>query len=216
MKPQLSADDRENQNARRRRAWNKQAPKYDKQIGWFERRILGEDNRGWACSRAEGNVLEVAVGTGLNLAHYGPAVRLTGIDLSPLMLEIARNRAAELNKSADLREGDAHHLPFEDRSFDSVVCTFSLCNIPDVELAISEMNRVLKPDGRLILVDHVRSTSKLVYVIQKMIELISVRIDGDRMTRRPLEQVTTSGFEIVEQERFRFGGIVERVAARKR
>src|SRR5687767_12935722 len=103
----LSEEDQERQNRRRIRAWNKQAAKYDKQIGWFERRVLGTDNRHWACSRAQGEVLEVAVGTGLNLPVYGPHVRITGIDLSPAMLEIARRRAADLEKSVDLREGDA-------------------------------------------------------------------------------------------------------------
>lgn len=215
MARRLSASEREKQNARRRRAWDKQAPRYDKQIGWFERHLFGEDNRTWACSRAQGDVLEVAVGTGLNLSAFGPDVRVTGIDLSPAMLDIARRRAAELGKPVDVREGDAHNLPFADESFDSVVCTFSLCNIPDLPQAVSEMKRVLRPGGRLILVDHVRSTSHPVLWIQKLIEFFSVRIDGDHMTRRPAAHVREVGFEIKEQERFRLGGIVERLLAVK-
>ena len=62
----LSITDREQQNARRKRAWDKQAARYDKQIGWWERRLFGQDNRDWACSRADGDVLDVAIGTGLN------------------------------------------------------------------------------------------------------------------------------------------------------
>jgi ubiquinone/menaquinone biosynthesis C-methylase UbiE len=212
---QLSDDDRSKQNVRRRRAWDKQAAGYDRQIGWFERHVLGNDNRAWACSRARGDVLEVAVGTGLNLPTYPPDVRVTGIDLSPAMLEIARARATEAGREVDLREGDAHSLPFPDSSFDTVVCTFSLCNIPDIERAVDEMKRVLKPEGRLVLVDHVRSESRPVYLAQKLIELISVRIDGDRMTRRPLDQVLAHGFDVRERERFRWGGIVERVFAVK-
>jgi ubiquinone/menaquinone biosynthesis C-methylase UbiE len=202
------------QNARRRKAWDKQAPKYDKQIGWFERHLFGEDNRPWACSRARGDVLEVAVGTGLNLPFFAPDVRLTAIDLSPGMLDIARKRAADVGRNVDLREGDAHNLPFPDGSFDSVVCTLSLCNIPDVDRAVAEMKRVLRPGGRVVLVDHIRSSSKVVFAIQKLIEFVSVRIDGDRMTRRPSEQVEAQGFEIEERERFRWG-IVERLAATK-
>lgn len=215
MRGSLSDQDREKQNARRRRAWDKQADQYDKRIGWFERRVLGEDNRAWACRRARGDVLEVAIGTGLNLASYAPDVRLTGIDLSPEMLTIARKRAADLGRDVDLREGDAHNLPFDDESFDSVVCTYSLCNIPDIDRAVAEMHRVLKPGGSLILVDHIRSEAKPVLWIQKLIELISVRVEGDYMTRRPFDQVSAHGFEITERDRFRWGGMVERLAARR-
>jgi SAM-dependent methyltransferase len=85
----LSTTERNLQNARRRRAWDKQAARYDKQIGWWERLLFGQDNRAWACQRADGDVLEVAIGTGLNIAFYDPAVTLTGVDLSPAMLDIA-------------------------------------------------------------------------------------------------------------------------------
>jgi ubiquinone/menaquinone biosynthesis C-methylase UbiE len=185
-------------------------------MGWAERHILGPDNRRWACSRARGDVLEVAVGTGLNIPHYAPDVRLTGIDLSPEMLDIARRRARELERPVVLVEGDAHELPFADASFDSVVCTFGLCEIPDVPRALSEMNRVLRPRGRLLLVDHVRSNSRAVYLIQRMIDPLSVLLLGDHMTRRPSEEVRAQAFEINERERFRWGGIVERLAAAKR
>lgn len=210
----LPVDEREQQSARRKRAWDKQAKRYDKQIGWWERRVLGQDNRSWACSRADGDVLDVAIGTGLNLPFYDSGQKVVGIDLSAAMLDVARQRAEEVDRDVELREGDAHDLPFDDESFDSVVCTFSLCNIPDLGRALDEMHRVLRADGRLILADHVRSSVTPIYWLQKGIEVISVRIDGDRMTRRPSEAVEQHGFEITERERFR-GGIVERLAATK-
>lgn len=209
-----SSHDREKQNARRRRAWNKQAVRYDKQIGWWERRLFGEDNRAWACSRASRDVLEVAVGTGLNIPLYDPEARVTGIDLSPAMLEIAHRRALEAGRDVDLREGDAQDLPFDDGSFDSVVCTFSLCNIPDPEVAMAEMHRVLRDGGRLILVDHIRSSVTPIRWLQKAVEVVSIRIDGDHMTRRPSEHVERHGFRITERERFA-RGIVERLVAVK-
>ena len=207
--------ERDRQNARQRRAWDKQSASYDKQIGWFERHVFGVENRPWACRNARGDVLEVAVGTGLNLPFYDTAARVTGVDLSPAMLEIARKRAADLGRDADLREGDAHELSFPDDSFDSVVCTFSLCNIPDIDRAVDEMKRVLKLGGRLVLVDHIRSAIRPVYWAQKAIEFVSVRVDGDHMTRRPLESVQARGFTVEATERFKWGGIVERVLATK-
>jgi SAM-dependent methyltransferase len=88
-----------------RRIWEKQAPSYDRNAALWEK-ILFEDGRRWVCSRTHGEVLEVAIGTGLNLAFYPEAVvRLTGVDLSPAMLEIARQRARKLGIEVDLREG---------------------------------------------------------------------------------------------------------------
>jgi ubiquinone/menaquinone biosynthesis C-methylase UbiE len=83
----------------------------------------------------------VAIGTGLNLSFYAADVRLTGIEWSPAMLDIARRRARDLNHGADLREGDAQELPFPDASFDTVVCTLALCAIPDDRAAVAEMTR---------------------------------------------------------------------------
>lgn len=202
-------------NERVRRSWSKRAPKYDKSIGFFERRLFGRSHREWACQKAAGKTLEVAIGTALNLPHYPEDVELTGIDLSPEMLEIARGRAAQLGKSLDLHEGDAHKLPFEDESFDTVVCTYSLCNIPDPQQAVNEMQRVLKPGARLILVDHIRARSKPVYWLQKAIELLSARLEGEHMTRRPADQVVAGGLAITERERMAASGIVERLVAIK-
>ena len=198
----------------RRKAWAKLAPRYDKQIGFFERKVLGEEHRQWACSQATGETLEVAIGTGLNLPHYPTDLPLTGIDLTPEMLEIARDRAAALGRQVDLREADAQALPFEDASFDTVVSTYSLCNVPDEVKAIDEMKRVLRPGGRLILVDHVRSAVRPILWIQKVWELVSVRIDGDHMTRRPLVHVKEAGFEVETRDRMR-AGILERLVASK-
>jgi ubiquinone/menaquinone biosynthesis C-methylase UbiE len=212
---QLSDAERERQNSKLRQVWDKDAAGYDKKIGWFERRVFGSDNRAWACSRLRGQVLEVAVGTGLNLPLFPSDTHITGIELSPAMLEVAKKRAAELERDVDLQLGDAHKLPFADESFDSVLCTFSLCNIPDVDLAVSEMKRVLKPGGRLILVDHIRSSVKPVYWFQKALELLSLRYEGDHQTRRPLDQVRAHDFDIEERERFKLG-VVERLVAVKR
>lgn len=200
-------------NELRRKAWAKQAAAYDKRIGFFERRVFGPQHREWACSRATGRTLEVAVGTGLNFTLYPSEVELTGLDLSAEMLGIARQRARDLGRAVDLREGDAHALPFDTESFDAVVCTYSLCNIPEPRLAVAEMKRVLRPEGKLILVDHIRSSVKPLFWFQKALELPSRRLEGEHMTRRPLEYVKAAGFDVIERDRMGPGGIVERLVA---
>ncbi len=126
------------------RYWDKHSRSYDRQMGWLDR-VLFADTRRWVCGQASGQVLEVAVGTGLNLCHYPDGVQLTGIDLSPAMLRIAHQRAAQLGRTVDLRLGDAQALEFPDACFDTVVCTFSLCAIPDHRRALTQMIRVLRP-----------------------------------------------------------------------
>ncbi len=207
-------DELERRNDKVRRSWAKQAPRYDKSIGFFERRVLGSEHRQWACSRATGDTLEVAIGTGLNVAHYPEEVKLTGLDLSPEMLAIARERTSGLTREVDLRQGDAHRLPFEDNTFDTVVCTYSLCNIPDARLAVTEMKRVLRPGGKLILVDHIRSAVKPIFWLQKAVEFFTRRLEGEHMTRRPLEYVKAEGLAVQERNRLR-AGVVERLVVVK-
>ena len=202
---------RDDETERLRRIYERDAPRYDRQIRFFEKVLFG-DGRRWVCSQASGRVLEVGVGTGRNLPFYPRDVELTGIELSPAMLAIARARARELGRVADLREGDAQAMDFSYGSFDTVVCTLSLCCIPDVRKAVAEMKRVLRPAGVLLLLDHVRSSLLPVLWIQRLLEPLSFRFEGDYLTRRPLEQVATEGFHIERRERMKWG-IVERVRA---
>lgn len=198
---------------RLRRYWDKHARSYDKEMGFFDRHLFG-DTRAWICSQAVGEVLEVAIGTGLNLPHYPQDVRLTAIEWSPAMLGRARQRAADLGMQADLREGDAQALDFAAGSFDTVVCTFSLCSIPDHQRAVAEMVRVLRPDGVLLLADHVAASAWPARAVQRMLELITVPLGEEHFLRRPIEQVREHGLVIERHDRFKIG-IVERLTARK-
>jgi ubiquinone/menaquinone biosynthesis C-methylase UbiE len=198
---------------RLRRYWDKHSRTYDREMRFMDRVLFG-DTRSWICSRATGNVLEVAVGTGLNLQHYAPETSLTGVDFSPEMLAKARRHAADLGMSVDLREGDAQALDFPDASFDTVVCTFSLCAIPDEQRALAEMHRVLRPGGRLLLADHVASSARPARAIQRLLELVTVPLGGEHFLRRPMRLTADVGFEVDERERFKLG-IVERGVLRK-
>ena len=195
------------------RYWDKKSRGYDREMRFMERLLFG-DSRDWACSQASGDVLEVAIGTGLNLDAYPSDIRLTGIDLSEPMLAIARTRAAELGRDVDLRQGDAHALPVADATFDTVVCTFGLCAIPNIDTALDEMTRVLRPGGRLILVDHVASSSRIARGVQRAIEVITVPMASEHFLRRPLTKVKRLPFKIERAERFKLG-LVERIVARR-
>jgi len=203
----------ETPTALQKRVWDKAAPSYDRQIAFFER-IQFAAGREWLGARARGRVLEVAIGTGLNLPHYPADVTITGIELSPAMLAIARQRATDHGRDVDLREGDAEHLPFEDGSFDTVVCSLSLCTIPSPQAAVAEMRRVLAPGGRLLLLDHIGSTWPPIYAAQWLVERITIRAAGEHFTRRQLPLVKAAGFQIVETERL-LAGTVERIHAVK-
>jgi ubiquinone/menaquinone biosynthesis C-methylase UbiE len=196
---------------RQQRAWRKHAASYDRKVERAERTML-DGSREWVAARARGRVLEVAVGTGRSLPYYSRDVSLVGIDLSPEMLAIARTRAAEARVDADLRQGDAEALPFEDSSFDTVVCALALCSIPRPQVALGEMARVVAPGGSVVLVDHTRSDRAIVFAGQWLMERFTIPIEGEHLTRRHRAEVEAAGLEVVEHERLR-SGAVERIRA---
>jgi ubiquinone/menaquinone biosynthesis C-methylase UbiE len=193
--------------------YNRSARQYDATIRLFER-VLFADGRAWVCSRAQGDALEIGIGTGRNLPYYSAGVRLTGIDLSTAMLAIACRRAEDLRVAVDLYQRDAESLAFADQSFDTVVCTLALCTIPDDRRAVAEAARVLRPGGRLLLLEHVRSPLRPVRLGQQLLEPLFIRLEGDHLLRDPFDYLEAEGFAIEECERSKWG-IVERIAARK-
>ena len=196
-----------------RRIYDESAGRYDRQIGFFERLLFG-GGREWVCSQARGEVLEVAIGTGRNLPFYPKEVRLTGVELSPAMLELARARAKELGVEADLRVADAQALPFPDEAFDTVVMTLSLCTIPDDRKAFTEASRVLRPGGRLLLLEHVRSRVWPVRAVQRLLDPLFVRLEADHLLREPLDYLEYTSLEVERLERSKWG-MVEKLSARK-
>jgi ubiquinone/menaquinone biosynthesis C-methylase UbiE len=196
-----------------RQVQDRHAGGYDRQMSFFDR-VLFSGGREWACSQAEGEVLEIAVGTGRNLSYYPTRAKLTAIEFSPEMLAIARERAEEVGRQVDLREGDAQALEFGDESFDTVVITLALCTIPDDRRAAKEVHRVLRPGGRFVLMEHVRSPVLPVRAVQRALDPLAVRFEADHLVREPLDYLADVGFEIESVARSRWG-IVERVLARK-
>lgn len=206
----LTLDD---ENRRVRSIYDAMAPRYDRAMAFAERLFL-DDARQWTCGQAAGRVLEVAVGTGRNLPFYPPDVELVGVDLSTQMLAGAERQAAELGRQIDLRVADAHDLPFDDAGFDTVVATLTLCSIPDHCRAVAEMARVLKPGGRLVLVDHGASTNLMIRGLQRVLDPLTVRFEGDHLLRDPATAVRAAGLQLMSVGRFKRGVIVRIVAQR--
>eukprot|EP00041_Stephanoeca_diplocostata_P009802 m.153064 g.153064 ORF g.153064 m.153064 type:complete len:248 (-) comp17904_c0_seq2:732-1475(-) len=134
------------------------APEYDRQI-WMDEFVMGVGVlRWWLLRNLTGRILEVSCGTGRNLLHYNERAVVTATDVNPTMLEIAREKAASKNiGNVEYMQADAENLVFEDNSFDVVIDTFGLCSAKNPELVVKEMQRVCKPDGKIILLEHGRS-----------------------------------------------------------
>ncbi len=197
MAPPADTPGVDEETARVRALYDAMAPRYDWLISLAERPLFGH-GRDWACAQARGDVLEVAVGTGRRLPYYPPATRLIGVDLSPAMPAKAHSRADALNRPTDLRLGDAQHLDFPDATFDPVLATLTLCSIPDPEAAVAEMARVLRPGGRLVLLDHVATPNRAVRAIQRLLYALTVRFQGDHLLREPEHAVLAPGLVLVQ------------------
>jgi ubiquinone/menaquinone biosynthesis C-methylase UbiE len=203
--------DSDKKTERQRTIWQNAAARYDRAMEPLERGVLA-GSREWIGERAHGRVLEVAVGTGRSLEFYAPDVELTGVDLSPAMLRRARRRARELELTPTFKVADAEDLPFDDATFDTVVCALGLCSIPRPEAAVAEMARVLVPGGTLLLLDHIRSSWPPVVAVQWVLERVTILTAGEHFTRRQLPVVKAAGLDVVETERLK-AGTIERIRA---
>lgn len=204
-------------NSQVRKYFDKHAPSYDRQMGFCERHLLGE-HRGWATSRATGDVLELAVGTGLNLTVYPPEVRrVLGVELSEGMVKLAQARIDEsrIGDRIEVTQGDAQNLDLPGESFDTVLSTYTMCTIPDPTAALAEAWRVLRPGGRLILVEHGPAARQWVRAGQHLINPLSIRFQADHILRDPVPLAADAGFDLVETDQTGWSGLVYRVVGAK-
>ena len=155
-----------------------------------------------AIPAAAGRILEVGIGSGLNLKHYGPAAKeVIGLDPSSKLLSMAGLTASRAAPPLALLNGSAEDIPLEDHSVDTVVTTWTLCTIPDVERALRDMSRVLKPGGRLLFVEHGRSPDARVCRWQDRLTPIWRRIGGGCHLNRPISRlIEDAGFRIERLE----------------
>ncbi len=194
-----------------RRFYDEYAADYDRWMRFYDPIMLG-DARRKVCSRASGRTLELAIGTGLNLPFYPDGVRLTGVDLSPAMLAVAKQRSRKLGIDAELLVGDAHALDFPNDRFDTAVSTLFFSSVPSPRQAAAEVLRVLKPGGRLLLLDHVRSPIWPVRLVERLLDLPLRRFAGCHVLRDPLDYLGEVGFRVERCARSRWGIVLEVVA----
>lgn len=161
-------------------------------VGRRRRRLL---------DRARGATLEVGVGTGRNLGLYPPGVELTGIDVSEQMLKRARRRTADLDREVRLEQADVQHLPYPDDSFDTVAATCVFCSVADPVAGLREVARVVRDDGRVLLLEHVRPRNRLLGWIADRITPVVRRLIGPDVNRDTEGNVAAAGLEVVEIRR---------------
>jgi len=166
-------------------------------------------------SKVEGRkILEVGVGTGKNFPFYPEGLEITAIDLSEKMLEKSREKAQKQNIKVDLRVMDVQKLDFPAETFDSVVSTFVFCSVPDPVLGLSEVRRVCKTGGRVILLEHVLSANRILAALMNLMNPLVVRMMGANINRATVQNVAISGLT-VEKVTDLAAGIFKLIEARK-
>ncbi len=176
--------------------------------------IMVVESRRWVASRAHGETLEIGVGGWPSLPFYPADAVLTGLDRQSKAVTKARRTVKRTGRNAVVIEGDAMALTFADASFDSVVFSFSLCGVPEVRGALLEALRVLRPGGTLLMADHVASTSRPLFALQRVAETFTRPMTGEHFTRRPSLVARELDIAIVAMERHGRGAI-ERLHATK-
>ncbi|MTI81634.1 MAG: class I SAM-dependent methyltransferase [Firmicutes bacterium] len=176
-----------------KRRYNRTAMFYD----WMDF-MISDSVRKDALSMAKGKVLEVGVGTGKNLSLYPSRCKITGIDFSKEMLKRARDKAKKLNLSVELLEMDAQKMDFDDNTFDTVVSTCVFCSVPDPVKGLEEVKRVCKPNGQIILLEHVRSANPAIGKVMDFLNPITLKMVGSNINRETVGNVNKAGISLKE------------------
>lgn len=176
-----------------RRRWDKNAAFYNAFQWPMEVMVMGSSRRRLISHVRGPRVLEVGVGTGQNLPLYAPGIHVDGIDFSGRMIERARRRKSAA--SVTLHEMDAQQMAFPDAIFDTVVSTCVFCSVPDPVRGLSEVRRVLRPDGWAVFLEHMRPDGRwLGPLFDRLDPIVSRR--GPHINRRTLDNIAAAGLRI--------------------
>ncbi|MFH1624138.1 MAG: class I SAM-dependent methyltransferase [Pseudomonadota bacterium] len=145
------------------------------------------------------DILEVGVGTGKNLPLYPKDKTITAIDISPKMLARAKRKAKSLGIATRFLEMDVQRLEFEENSFDAIVTTFIFCSVPDPVLGLRELRRVIRPNGHLLMLEHMRPTNAILGWTFDLINPLVVRITGANINRETMKNLQRAGWLVKDQ-----------------
>jgi phosphatidylethanolamine/phosphatidyl-N-methylethanolamine N-methyltransferase len=197
-----------------RARYNRIAPVYDLMEILPERHFVPWRKKLWSLIPG-GRVLEVGVGTGKNFPYHPAEAEVTGIDLSERMLAQARRKANRLGRPRDLRQMDTQQLDFADDSLDAATATFVFCSVPDPVQGLRELARVVKPQGRIVLLEHVRiDRPGFVGKLMDLLDPVVVRLIGAHINRRTASAVRQAGLVVEREEDLAARGLVKLIVAR--
>jgi ubiquinone/menaquinone biosynthesis C-methylase UbiE len=204
-------------NNKIRKRYNRVAPIYDSLESMMEKGKMGSwRKRLWqrveeTLPKSNGILLEAGVGTGKNIQYYPNDVELYAIDFSDKMLEKARLKADESGKEINLLHMDIQNLDFPDNFFDIIVTSCVFCSVPDPIKGLKELKRVCKDDGKVLMLEHMRSKKEPIGKMMDLFNWISLYTYGANINRRTIENINKAGLSIKEVNNLFFDIVKEMV-----
>lgn len=197
-----------------RQKWDRAAPAFDFMAGAGAEKRWQHNKLKLFSRMGDGNILFLALGTGLDIACFPPHKTITAIDISPEMLKVAQPRIADYNGSIEAQVMDVHDLAFADNHFDQIFTSCTFCSVPDPVDGLKSLYRVLKPGGELLMFEHTASRFFPFNLMLKVMTQLSSRLGPD-MNRPTLENVRKAGFEIIDVQHI-YLDVVKTIRAQKR
>ncbi len=198
-----------------KRRYNRIAPFYDLMMDLAERFRFSQW-RELLWSKVEGeNILEVGVGTGKNFPYYPADCEIKAIDFSGKMLKRAQDKVSQQKMKVHLQQIDVQNLEFEDNTFDTITASFVFCSVPDPVRGLMEIERVCKPGGKVVLLEHVLSANRIIGWLMNLTNPLVLRIVGSNINRQTVANVTKSNL-VIEQITDLGVGIFKLIEARRK